>query len=853
MSPEISSTSLIEHLSEAGFRSSLITTYSCYFPFYEDVVLRRLVAAGCTHNVIMVDAAQCAKAFANAELRPHRAGRDYTLIPVTVGGAFHPKVFVRFGKSKGSLLVGSHNLTLAGFGLNDEVTNVFRIEGASLRSDGGPLRSAYEYFMKFVPSGLPDVVEAYESLKLGVPWMEGPLGVGDPDRMLLMASGNGPDLWAQIVPIVPGDVSTAFICAPFFDPRLAFVQRLQQDVRPRELVIGIDPRSVEIDPKQISNLTGIRWVNVAGVPSIPQRRDGSYHYLHAKLLWFAGKKGELLVAGSANPSVAAFLPSAGARNVEAVIVDRRKGAATELGISALLGAPPVTAADWTGVSKRMLSKPGIDKEPIRRVWMAIPTAQGFSMHEALPQGIVLKGMGDNGLLLGEATVCDASGLTIDAPEAVRDGARYLERMGPDEHLLVLVHRTEDIAKNIGGDTRKALRQALGALEEDPSQLETLLKLTEKVIFDSDDIVRTTQPPTAGAREQPKEPAIVASTLALDAAGRKSAQRKRSLASGDILVLLDALMRRLGEGLPTSGSPRPQKDETDIGADEEDGGELTKAAPDYEVLAKACRSKMRRLIKRMGGQFKLATAPDRAKRGIVQLAAVLGVVRMLRIVERRPEWRRRQLALVERDDEWRLFDVATVAVTWGPESLAPRAVLENDKESFNELSHVVGLLAWLAWDVGINVEVSSDIRQQKNAKSETWYAIQLLASLGPWLANDQDAQKLFEESIAATPKREIGQHRWIQLHCGLMLEFASVSAAPDHHVHSEYLPRPGDLVVLAKCFLPRVRVVLEVCGMKDDVKLTVFDPTAPSLRRSFASSRVASLPWATAESIAALSA
>ena len=163
---------------------------------------------------------------------------------------------------------------------------------------------------------------------------------------------------------------------------------------------------------------------------------------------------------------------------------------------------------------------------------------------------------------------------IDAPDAVRDGARYLEARSTDSHTLVVVHRTEDIAKNLGGDTRKALRQALGALEEDPTQLEALLKLTEKVIFDSDDVVRTTplRPTTGPGGEQ--EAGQAPASLALSAARRKSsARRTRTLASGDIVVLLDALMRRLGEGLTTTSSPRPRSEEEEIGADDRFDNEI----------------------------------------------------------------------------------------------------------------------------------------------------------------------------------------------------------------------------------------------------------------------------------------
>jgi hypothetical protein len=846
---EVAATSLLEHVAETGFRSSVIATYSCYFPFYEDVVLRRLMAAGCTHNVLMVDATRCAEAFASADLRPHRAGRDYTLIPVKVGGAFHPKMFLRFGKSKGSLLVGSHNMTLSGFGLNDEVTNIFRVEGAGVRSGGGPLRQAFEYLAGFVPAGLPDVVESYEGLKLGIPWLDGPLGAGDPARLLLTSSSTGPDLWSQIAPLVPSDVATAFICGPFFDPALALVRRIQRDMRPRELVIGIDPASVEIDPAEAASLANVRWVNVAGVPPIPQRREGSSHYLHAKLFWFAGKKAELLVAGSANPSVAAFFAPATGRNAEAVVADSRSGVGDEIGIDALVGAPPITAADWKAVAARRASKPTTGTEPSRRILVATPTPNGFRTHDALPLGLAVRGVGDGGADLGEAVVQEPTAL--EAPDAVRDGARYLEGEAAGEHVLVLVHRTEDIAKNIGGDTRKALRQALGALEEDPSQLEALLKLTEKVIFDSDDVVRTTPlRPTSGSAEA-KGTAPSPASLALDAAGRKSARRKRSLASGDIVVLLDALMRRLGEGLPANAAPRPRNDQDEIGADEEDGGELAREAPDFEVLAKACRGKVRRLIKRMEGQFGLATASDRARRGIVQLAAVLGVVRTLRLVGQRPEWRRAQLALVDPDDEWRLFEAAVLAVAWGDDALAPRAIAEAGGEWFDELSMVTGLLAWLAWDVEIDAEEASKRAGLQGVEDESWYSVQLLAALGPWLAGDESAATALEESVARTPRHRVDADRWLRIHSALAYAYAQVASTPDQHGQTGRHPRPGDLVVLSERESPRVRVVLDVRPGSDERKVVFFDPGATNEERAFLASRVRTLPWTPASESAAV--
>jgi hypothetical protein len=559
------------------------------------------------------------------------------------------------------------------------------------------------------------------------------------------------------------------------------------------------------------------------------------------VFWFANKQEELLVTGSANPSVAAFFAAPGARNAEAVVADRRRGASDLLGIEALLDAPAVTATDWNAVTARRKNAPSAIAGESRHICIATPTSTGFLAQEPLRVGLVLRGAGDMDEPVGDAVVREPG--VVDAPEAVRDGARYLEERSADGHTFVVVHRTEDIAKNLGGDTRKALRQALGALEEDPTQLEALLKLTEKVIFDSDDVVRTTPlRPTMGPGGE-QEAGHAPAPLALSAAGRKSsARRARSLASGDIVVLLDALMRRLGEGLTTTSSPRPRSEEEEIGADEEEGGELARQAPDFEVLATACRGKVRRLIKRMEGQFELAAAPDRARRGVVQLAAVLGVIRTLRFVEQRPEWKRMHHELVDREDEWNLLQSAALAVGWGPDALAPRAITEAGDDGFAELSMVIGLLAWLAWDVETDISVASRRGGLDGLEDEQWYALQLLAALATWLVDDAAAVSILQESVQRTPHLRVDPERWLRVHLAALETFAIVSASPDYAGEVGRSVRPGDLVVLRSRELPRVRVVLDVSPGRNGDKVVVFAPEATGSQRSFLASHVATLPW-----------
>ena len=60
-------------------------------------MLRRLLDRGCVNNILIVDAGRCEEAFASEDTRRRRAGRDHTLIPVRVRGAFHPELIVASG------------------------------------------------------------------------------------------------------------------------------------------------------------------------------------------------------------------------------------------------------------------------------------------------------------------------------------------------------------------------------------------------------------------------------------------------------------------------------------------------------------------------------------------------------------------------------------------------------------------------------------------------------------------------------------------------------------------------------------------------------------------------------------
>ena len=50
--------SILDVIKRGGYEASLITTFNATLPFYEEVLLRKLVGAGCRHNVVLMDRSQ---------------------------------------------------------------------------------------------------------------------------------------------------------------------------------------------------------------------------------------------------------------------------------------------------------------------------------------------------------------------------------------------------------------------------------------------------------------------------------------------------------------------------------------------------------------------------------------------------------------------------------------------------------------------------------------------------------------------------------------------------------------------------------------------------------------------------
>ena len=486
--------SLLDELRAGGFEASLITTFNAYLPFYEEVVLRRLESAGVRHNVLMMDAGQYAASIRNHP--PRLAGRRYTIAPVHVAGAFHPKLILLFGKKKSMLAIGSHNVTLAGFGFNRELSNIIRVDGPE-DVEGQEAVSAtwnvIETWIDLAATQLPrHVIEMIRKLRQVGPVRAAPRTTSSHLQVL----GGGIEeesLWSRVREMSPGKVKKAALVGAFFDTELRFVRRVLADLKPERMVVGIDPATVQF-PEAARHLAGVEYVRVSQLGAESNNGNGPANYLHAKALFLESNRGErIFVSGSANPSSPAWLATDASGNVELMVArlgDSATAAENETGLASVFEMPPLVLADWDTIQANTIP---YEASAPSGLHPGIAVAEGDQVilsRACVPAGPDL-----------EFVLLDEERCEICRPErvAIEDANYVLSVPGNELSTAVwlhcgvsgntkaelLLHHPRIVEEQARTGLQRQFRDALHSLQSDSPNIEILLECIDKIVYSED--------------------------------------------------------------------------------------------------------------------------------------------------------------------------------------------------------------------------------------------------------------------------------------------------------------------------------------------------------------------------------
>lgn len=830
--------SLLEVIKRGGYEASLITTFNATLPFYEEVLLRKLVGAGCRHNVVLMDRQQCAVAWGSQATRPRLAGHAYTLLPIGVNGAFHPKICMLLGPKKASILVGSHNLTLSGLGFNREITNWVEVGGVKDIEGAAILRSVWQMLREWINLELGKVPATILESALAIDRFIAPLvsTAGPMTRPAVLGQRAGaPSLIDQVAAHITEPVRRIAVLGAFFDHELLLIRELKARWPEAQVVVGIDPETVQhpgaFDAKVARHVDARSlWSKEAG-------------YLHAKAFYFESGHAvaDVFVSGSANPSRPAWMGSAGSGNVEAVLLQvgsAARKAAEATSMRDLFDLPDLDHQAFVDIRQRNAAG------EIKYLEGGLPILSGFSI---LQQGLIritCRGtplMVTSAVLLGpnqeelervydiDCSDNEVAFRTTVEPTDIR--SCLLEEGGYPVARAMILHPS--IIESTSRSSRHfQIRSALSELGSCDADISKLIASVERVIFaeQTDHEIEEAIREHRGRSDRPVAGAAPDSLVISVNDMARSKHKQRLLKSGDLAYLIDVLMRRLSEGLEVQGievDRAGRTEEEQVGQEDEtsddyidNSAEKTKLS-DAEIVQIVAR-KARSLCRKMVQQLELASQEEsRQVIAPIQLIAVLALIRELRHLDKQKRWLATCQPLVEECDRRFLLN-ESVRYLLGSQSRLLDVIDKAAGDSADETMQLRTLLVWLAWDLGD--ELTGEVSRIWDADEKLCklQANALFLALLPAIAADRQASAELRDSIQrtvkSTPVASMQAEKWLGLH----MVYGSLWTVGE--VESEQMEVGGYCRVPGLFYEPRIILELsqDVVGFWDFDKVRKFE-------------------------------
>jgi len=345
--------SLHKDLASPGWHSSIMTTYSVDPAFYDSYIARRLRRSGCENNLLIADAAMLSRAVEATPAAFQGAGRRYAVVPVSLSGAFHPKIHLRLGSDKARLIVGSANATAAGWCRNLEILAELDWRARDpVGVSGALIRKAYDYLLHWMDESPGEAVQYKRRLiDRASPWLRDlnlntdALNLPDGSAIDLFCDrgGDKPSMLRQLAGAASGaKIRRLVVLSPYWDTNLNGLRELRKVLSGCPTVVVLNPEKSRFPIDALRGKDDFEFVKLAGLDV--------HRFPHAKVFIIETAKADHVLFGSANCSDDALGSWSGvARNAEVSVYRRLKpGAAREalgLDLSKKLRRSAITAPE----------------------------------------------------------------------------------------------------------------------------------------------------------------------------------------------------------------------------------------------------------------------------------------------------------------------------------------------------------------------------------------------------------------------------------------------------------------------------------------------------------------------------
>ena len=282
-----------------GYEVALLSTFNYEIEYFEHAILTRLFSNGVNRVGVFVDASELTKALVNA--RSSIMGYEYSVNPVSINGAYHPKVILLLGSNKARVIVGSANIKLSGYCINNEVfgTVDYDADHPEIRS---VIKAAIDFFIDsytFTPrldDELMKIIKQYAYYRSSESF----------ERIRFISNYQEPII-SQVKELIDEKVVSIKVCVPYYDNQLVALEKIHEMFPDARFTLYIQHvmstfPEMTFAEKQFND-------GLLIYKQISSQENKNSHFYHGKVFSFYTATSSYILYGSANCTKSALLAS----------------------------------------------------------------------------------------------------------------------------------------------------------------------------------------------------------------------------------------------------------------------------------------------------------------------------------------------------------------------------------------------------------------------------------------------------------------------------------------------------------------------------------------------------------------
>ena len=293
-------TAIIDEISASkDYEYVLMTSFTFDINYFEQAILNKLIENDVRRILLFLDLKQFNSSLVKST--NFYLGKKYSVTPIQMNGAFHPKVILFLGKEKAKVIIGSANIQPSGYVNNNEVFNSFEYS-SDTEENLSLIKQTIDFFISINDNSFKIEKSIFEDIKK-LSYYRKNVEIKSP----ILVDSMGESVINKVLELIEEEVEAIDIAVPYYDKGLNALKIIKEKFPKAKcsLYIQNDRSTFPVEYNNVDNVVSAKEMKIFS--KIEETNNSNFY--HGKVIRFKTKNNSYALYGSSNCTGSALTKS----------------------------------------------------------------------------------------------------------------------------------------------------------------------------------------------------------------------------------------------------------------------------------------------------------------------------------------------------------------------------------------------------------------------------------------------------------------------------------------------------------------------------------------------------------------